>query len=74
MTHNPFVILANGNFPKHSIPVDILKNAKSLCDKLIVGVSTDELVTRCSTHNCGFIWLKKNLNRSIFTVVNFSIC
>jgi len=29
----------------------------------IFNISTDELVTRCSTHNCGFIWLKKNLNR-----------
>ena len=29
----------------------------------IFNISTDELVTRCSTHNCGFIWLKKNFNR-----------
>ena len=73
MTHNPFVILANGNFPKHRIPVDILKNAKKIicCDGSINELNNMNIVPDYIIGDMDSINLK-NKNKYIDKIIKIT--
>ena len=52
--------------------INLLKNAKSMCDKLIVGLSTDECIRSAGDTQCSHIFNEKLKNISINNIFSLT--